>query len=148
MVSAAAAAGTSFCCRGRPVTVLLLTKRSSWCAFEIMWRSLLPARPCCTRGSAAGCCGRGQPECSLLPRPVQIGSNELIGRLAFSGLLHVNRTAVAAMFLLSHPCTALLMAGSGLLSWSAMGLTVGQTLALVRNPVRATGGDSVAIHTR
>jgi uncharacterized protein (TIRG00374 family) len=67
----------------------------------------------------------------ILPTPPgQIGSNELIGLLVFSGLLHVNRTAVAAMFLLSHPWTALLMAGSGMLALSALGLSVRQTLAL------------------
>jgi hypothetical protein len=67
----------------------------------------------------------------LLPTPPgQIGSNELLGLLVFSGLLHLNRTVVAAMFLFSHPWTALLMAGSGLLSLSALGLSVRQTLAL------------------
>jgi hypothetical protein len=38
------------------------------------------------------------------------------------------------MFLFSHPWTALLMAGSGLLALSAMGLSVRQTLALARSP--------------
>jgi uncharacterized membrane protein YbhN (UPF0104 family) len=53
----------------------------------------------------------------MLPTPPgQIGSNELIGLLVFSALLHMSRPAVAAMFLLSHPWTALLTAGSGLLS--------------------------------
>ena len=73
----------------------------------------------------------------LLPTPPgQIGSNELIGLLVFSGLLHMSRTAVAAMFVFSHPWTALLMAGSGLLSLSAMGLTLRATLALAQDPAR------------
>jgi uncharacterized protein (TIRG00374 family) len=67
----------------------------------------------------------------LLPTPPgQIGSNELLGLLVFCGLLHMNRTVVAAMFLFSHPWTGLLMAGSGLLSLSTMGLTLRTTLAL------------------
>jgi hypothetical protein len=71
----------------------------------------------------------------LLPTPPgQIGSNELIGLLVFAGLCGINRAAVAAMFLFSHPWTALLMAGSGLLALSAMGLSVRQTLALARSP--------------
>jgi uncharacterized protein (TIRG00374 family) len=67
----------------------------------------------------------------VLPTPPgQIGSNEVVGLLVFSGLLGMNRTAVAAMFLFSHPWTALLMTASGLLSLSAMGLTLRGTLAL------------------
>ena len=71
----------------------------------------------------------------LLPTPPgQIGSNELIGLLVFGGLCGINRAAVAAMFLFSHPWTALLMSGSGMLSLSAMGLSVRQTLALAHSP--------------
>jgi uncharacterized protein (TIRG00374 family) len=67
----------------------------------------------------------------LLPTPPgQIGSNELVGLLVFSGLCGLNRSAVAAMFLFSHPWTALLMAGSGMLALGALGLSVRQTLAL------------------
>ena len=82
----------------------------------------------------------------MLPTPPgQIGSNELIGLLVFSGLLHMNRTAVAAMFLFSHPWTALLMVGSGLLCLSAMGLTLRATLALTQDPARHNSGDSVEV---
>jgi uncharacterized protein (TIRG00374 family) len=82
----------------------------------------------------------------MLPTPPgQIGSNELIGLLVFSGLLHMSRTAVAAMFLFSHPWTALLMAGSGLLSLSAMGLTLRATLALAQDPERRTSGGSAPV---
>jgi uncharacterized protein (TIRG00374 family) len=67
----------------------------------------------------------------LLPTPPgQIGSNELVGLLVFGGLCGLNRSAVAAMFLFSHPWTALLMAGSAMLALGALGLSVRQTLAL------------------
>jgi uncharacterized protein (TIRG00374 family) len=82
----------------------------------------------------------------MLPTPPgQIGSNELIGLLVFSGLLHMNRTAVAAMFLFSHPWTALLMVGSGLLCLSAMGLTLRATLALAQDPARRNSGGSAVV---
>jgi uncharacterized membrane protein YbhN (UPF0104 family) len=82
----------------------------------------------------------------MLPTPPgQIGSNELIGLLVFSGLLHMSRTAVGAMFLFSHPWTALLMAGSGLLSLSVMGLTLRATLALAQDPARRTSRGSTVV---
>lgn len=71
----------------------------------------------------------------ILPTPPgQVGSNELIGLLIFSGVFGVNRQGVGAMFLFSHPWTAALMATSGLLSLSAMGLTLRGTLRLARAP--------------
>lgn len=80
----------------------------------------------------------------ILPTPPgQIGSNELIGLLVFAGLFHINRTAVAAMFLFSHPWTAILMVASGLLCLSAMGLTLRSTLALTTQPSDA-GSSGVA----
>jgi uncharacterized protein (TIRG00374 family) len=67
----------------------------------------------------------------ILPTPPgQIGSNELIGLLIFSGVFGVSRTGVAAMFIFSHPWTAMLMAISGALCLSAMGLSMRSTLAL------------------
>jgi uncharacterized protein (TIRG00374 family) len=67
----------------------------------------------------------------ILPTPPgQIGSNELIGLLIFSGMFGVGRSGVAAMFLFSHPWTALLMVVSGLLCLSAMGLSFRATVAL------------------
>jgi uncharacterized protein (TIRG00374 family) len=70
----------------------------------------------------------------ILPTPPgQIGSNELIGLLIFSGMFGVSRAGVAAMFLFSHPWTALLMAVSGLVCLSAMGLSFRATVAL-RDP--------------
>jgi uncharacterized protein (TIRG00374 family) len=71
----------------------------------------------------------------ILPTPPgQIGSNELVGLLIFSGLFGVNRAGVGAMFLLAHPWTAALMAGTGLLSLSMMGLTIKSALRLAGAP--------------
>ena len=70
----------------------------------------------------------------MLPTPPgQIGSNELIGLLIFSGLFGVSRSGVGAMFLFSHPWTAFLMASSALLCLSAMGLTLRGTLRLTQD---------------
>lgn len=74
----------------------------------------------------------------MLPTPPgQIGSNEVIGLLIFSGLFSVNPTVVAANFLFSHPWTALLMTATGLLSLSAMGLSLRSTLTFAQQPVAA-----------
>jgi uncharacterized protein (TIRG00374 family) len=74
----------------------------------------------------------------MLPTPPgQIGSNELIGLLVFAGLFGLNSSDVAAMFLFSHPWTAILMAIAGLLSLSAMGLNLRGALALTRSPGEA-----------
>jgi uncharacterized protein (TIRG00374 family) len=83
----------------------------------------------------------------ILPTPPgQIGSNELIGLLVFSGMLRINRSAVAALFLFAHPWTALLMTISGILLLSAMGFTLRTAFALTETPAGAdvTGSDSVA----
>jgi uncharacterized membrane protein YbhN (UPF0104 family) len=69
----------------------------------------------------------------ILPTPPgQIGSNEVIGLLIFSGVFGVNRTAVAAMFLFSHPWSALLMVASGLLCLGAMGLNMRSAISLAQ----------------
>lgn len=61
----------------------------------------------------------------ILPTPPgQLGSNELVGLLIFSGMFGLNRSGVAAMFLFSHPWTAILLTASGLLCLSAMGLSL------------------------
>lgn len=73
----------------------------------------------------------------ILPTPPgQIGSNEVVGLLVFSGLLGVSRSAVGAMFLYSHPWTAVLMVASGTLSLHAMGLNLRRVLSLVRPHTR------------
>lgn len=70
----------------------------------------------------------------ILPTPPgQIGSNELIGLLVFSGMFGIDRGVVGGMFLFSHPWTAILMAVSGLACLSAMGLTLRSTLRLAQS---------------
>jgi uncharacterized protein (TIRG00374 family) len=74
----------------------------------------------------------------ILPTPPgQVGSNELVGLLLFSGVLGIDRSGVGAMFLFSHPWTAVLLAVSGLLCLSAMGLTLRSTLRLAGKESRA-----------
>lgn len=70
----------------------------------------------------------------ILPSPPgQVGSNELIGLLIFSGVFGVNRAGVGAMFLFSHPWTGFLMTCSGLACLSAMGLSLRSTLSLAQD---------------
>jgi uncharacterized protein (TIRG00374 family) len=69
----------------------------------------------------------------ILPTPPgQVGSNELIGLLIFSGVFGLGRADVGAMFVFSHPWTAALMTTSGLVCLSLMGLTLSGTLRLAR----------------
>jgi uncharacterized protein (TIRG00374 family) len=71
----------------------------------------------------------------ILPTPPgQIGSNELIGLLVFTGLLRIDPSVVGTMFVFSHPWTAMLMVMSGLLCLGAMGLNLRSALALVQDP--------------
>jgi uncharacterized protein (TIRG00374 family) len=61
----------------------------------------------------------------ILPTPPgQVGSNEVVGVLVFTGLLGINKTQVTAMFFFSHPWAALLMCTTGLICLSALGLTI------------------------
>jgi uncharacterized protein (TIRG00374 family) len=72
----------------------------------------------------------------MLPTPPgQIGSNEVVGLLIFSGLFGLDRSAVGAMFLFSHAWTAILMASSGILCLTAMRLNFRSALGLTRDPV-------------
>jgi uncharacterized protein (TIRG00374 family) len=67
----------------------------------------------------------------ILPTPPgQVGSNELVGLLLFAGVLGVEKSGVGAMFLFSHPWTAVLMTISGLVCVSVMGLSLGRALRL------------------
>lgn len=71
----------------------------------------------------------------ILPTPPgQVGSNELVGLLLFAGVLGMDKTGVGAMFLFSHPWTALLMTVSGLACLSAMGVSLGRALRLAGGP--------------
>jgi uncharacterized protein (TIRG00374 family) len=70
----------------------------------------------------------------ILPSPPgQIGSNELVGLLIFSGAFGINRSAVGAMFVFSHPWTAALMTISGLVCLSLIGSSLRSTLRLAGN---------------
>jgi uncharacterized protein (TIRG00374 family) len=67
----------------------------------------------------------------ILPTPPgQVGSNELVGLLLFAGVLGMDKGGVGAMFLFSHPWTAVLMTVSGLACLSVMGVTLGRALRL------------------
>src|SRR5215471_6847236 len=67
----------------------------------------------------------------ILPTPPgQVGSNEAVGLLVFSGLLKVPPDQVAAMFVFSHPWAALLMCAAGLACLSALGLTISSAMKL------------------
>ena len=69
----------------------------------------------------------------ILPSPPgQVGSNELIGLLIFSGSFGISRTGVGAMFLLSHPWTGFLMTCTGLACLSMTGLTMHGALSLTQ----------------
>src|SRR5204862_8199570 len=69
----------------------------------------------------------------ILPTPPgQVGSNELVGFLLFACVLGLDKTGVGAMFVFSHPWTALLMTISALACLSAMGVSVGRALRLAR----------------
>ena len=74
----------------------------------------------------------------ILPTPPgQVGSNEVIGLLIFSGALGVGRVDVGAMFLFMHPWSAVLMTLSALLCLSTLGLSFRKTLRLARHAAEA-----------
>jgi uncharacterized protein (TIRG00374 family) len=71
----------------------------------------------------------------ILPSPPgQVGSNELIGLIIFSGVFRVSRAGVGAMFLFSHPWTGILMTCCGLACLAGMGLSLRGTLRLADAP--------------
>ncbi len=76
----------------------------------------------------------------ILPTPPgQVGSNELVGLLIFSGVFGLGRSGVGAMFLFSHPWTAVLMTASGLLCLSLMGVSLRHTLQLAQEDEERAG---------
>jgi uncharacterized protein (TIRG00374 family) len=76
----------------------------------------------------------------ILPSPPgQVGSNELIGLLIFSGSFGISRTGVGAMFLFSHPWTGFLMTCVGLVCLSSMSLSLRSTLRLTRQQPEPEG---------
>jgi uncharacterized protein (TIRG00374 family) len=67
----------------------------------------------------------------ILPTPpAHIGSNELVGLLVFSTLFGVDRSAVGAMFLFSHPWTGFLMTVTAVTCVKATGMNLRATLRL------------------
>ncbi len=65
----------------------------------------------------------------ILPTPPgQVGSNEAVGLLVFSGLLHLPADKVTAMFVFSHPWAALIMCTTGMACLSALGLTLSSAM--------------------
>jgi RsiW-degrading membrane proteinase PrsW (M82 family) len=66
---------------------------------------------------------------TILPTPPgQVGSNEAIGTLVFGGLLGFNKTGVLAMFVFSHPLTALIMFTLAMISLASLGLNLSSAL--------------------
>lgn len=75
----------------------------------------------------------------ILPTPPgQVGSNEVIGLLVFSGIFGVSRLSVATMFVFSHPWSSLLIIISGLVSLSALGVGLRSILSLGGNGAQET----------
>ncbi len=66
--------------------------------------------------------------------PGQIGSNEAVGLLVFTGLLHLPADKVTAMFIFSHPWAALLMSAAGLVCLKTLGLTISTTMKMKVEP--------------
>lgn len=67
----------------------------------------------------------------ILPNPPgQVGSNEVVGLLIFTGLLQVPAKRVIAMMLFFHPWSGLLMSVMGMSSLSAMGVTLPKALSM------------------
>jgi uncharacterized protein (TIRG00374 family) len=69
---------------------------------------------------------------TILPTPPgQVGSSEIIGTLVFGGLLGFNKEGVLAMFVFSHPLTALIMATMCGLCLSSLGLHISSALRVL-----------------
>ena len=67
----------------------------------------------------------------LLPSPPgQVGSNEVVALLIFTGLLHLAPEQVIAMAVFFHPWSGLLMCVMGMACLSALGVRFSQTLHL------------------
>ncbi|HXZ05681.1 MAG TPA: hypothetical protein VEH81_12670, partial [Ktedonobacteraceae bacterium] len=76
----------------------------------------------------------------ILPTPPgQVGTNEAVGLLVFSGLLHIPATQVTAMFVFSHPWAAVLMCTTGLICLSALGLTITGAMKVQAGGVDTSG---------
>jgi uncharacterized protein (TIRG00374 family) len=59
----------------------------------------------------------------ILPNPPgQVGSNEIVGLLIFTGILHVPPDRVTAMIVLFHLWSGILMCAMGMISLSSLGV--------------------------
>lgn len=77
----------------------------------------------------------------ILPTtPGEVGTNEAVGLLVFSGLLHQSPLLVNAMFFFSHPYTALIMCGLGLLCLGGLGLTVSSAMKVQKEEEKQPSG--------
>jgi uncharacterized protein (TIRG00374 family) len=75
--------------------------------------------------------------------PGQLGSNEAVGLLVFTGLLRLPPNEVAAMFLFSHPWAALLMCTTGILCLRSFGLTIPTAMKARAEESNTEGEDAV-----
>lgn len=76
--------------------------------------------------------------------PAQIGSNEAVGLLVFTGLLHLPADKVTAMFIFAHPWSALLMTTTGLICLKTLGLTMSTAMKVKGQPEESrVGGEMV-----
>ena len=70
----------------------------------------------------------------ILPNPPGgVGSNELAGVLIFHGLLGFNEHMVLAMFVFSHPFTAIILSSVGMSCLSALGLNISSAMSTQEN---------------
>jgi uncharacterized protein (TIRG00374 family) len=67
----------------------------------------------------------------ILPNPPgQVGSNEVVGLLIFTGLLHIPAEKVTAEMVFFHAWSALLMCAMGMASLSALGVTLSHAMKI------------------
>lgn len=66
--------------------------------------------------------------------PGQVGSNEAVGLLVFTGVLHLPEDKVIAMFIFSHPWAALLMFIAGLTCLKTLGLRLSTAMRVKVQP--------------
>jgi uncharacterized membrane protein YbhN (UPF0104 family) len=70
--------------------------------------------------------------------PGQVGSNETVGLLVFTGVLHLPEDKVLAMFVFSHPWAALLMCAAGLTCLKTLGLRLSTAMRIKVQPEEST----------
>jgi len=81
----------------------------------------------------------------ILPTPPgQVGSNEAVGLLVFHGLLQQPAAPVTAMFVFSHPWTALIMTVSALICLSGLGLTLSSAMKVQTEGSKVGGAEANA----